>query len=73
MLFEGKVMAFLSIAISAGILAAQQQAENIHLLSPEEQKFIQNVGHKGKNHACGYRHLLVCLFIFINYYTFNYI
>lgn len=48
-LFEFKVMAFLSIAISAGVVAAQQQAKNIHLLSPEEQKFIQNIGYKGKN------------------------
>ncbi|KAF4083873.1 hypothetical protein AMELA_G00122290 [Ameiurus melas] len=52
MLFDGKVMAFLSIAISAGVLSAQQQAENIHLLSPEEQKFIQNVGHKGLPRDC---------------------
>lgn len=48
-LFEGKVMAFLSIVFSTGVLAAQQEAKNIHLLSSDEQKFVQNVEHKGKN------------------------
>lgn len=65
-LFKGNVMVFLSIAISAGVLAAQQQAKNIHLLSPEEQKFIQNVGHKGKNQASSVVnniYLFVCLSI----------
>lgn len=47
-LLEFNVMAFFSIAISTGVLAAQQQAKNTHLLSAEEQKFIQNVRHKGK-------------------------
>lgn len=65
-LFKFKVMAFLSIAISTGVLAAEQQAKNLHLLSPEEQKFIQNIGHKGKNQTGSVVidiYLLVCVSI----------
>ncbi|KAF7704187.1 fibrinogen-like protein 1-like protein [Silurus meridionalis] len=51
-LFEGKVVAFFSIAISAGVLAAAHKAKNIHLLSLEEQKFIQNDGQKGLPRDC---------------------
>lgn len=61
-LFEFKVVAFLSIAISAEVLAAQQQAKNIHLLSPEEQKFIQNAGHKGKNQTT---FVLIDIYLFV--------
>lgn len=50
-LFKSTVMAFVGIAISAGVLAVQQQVKNLHLLSPEEQKLIQNAGHEGKNQA----------------------
>lgn len=66
------MIAFLSIAISAGVLTAQQQAKNIHLLSPEEHKFIQNAGHKGKNQAGSVANN-ISLFVYINDYTFNYI
>lgn len=63
-LFEFKVLAFLSIAISAGVLATQQKAKNIYLLSPKEQKFIKNIGHKGKNQAGG-----TLLFCFITSFS----
>ncbi|XP_017558777.1 fibrinogen-like protein 1-like protein [Pygocentrus nattereri] len=42
----GRMLAFLSLLISTGALAVQPHAKNIHLLSPEEQKFILNLGHK---------------------------
>lgn len=60
--FKSMVMALLSIAISAGVLAVQQKVKNIHLLSPEEQKFIQNAGHKGEAQASS---VGIAIFLFV--------
>ncbi|XP_076834507.1 fibrinogen-like protein 1-like protein [Brachyhypopomus gauderio] len=48
----GRMVAVFSILISSGVLGVHPPAKNIHLLAPEEHKFILNLGHKEMPRDC---------------------